>query len=123
MRQQSRLKQGLSIRTGTILDVNIITAASSTKNRDKLRDPKTHQTKKGNQWYFGMKGHIGVDGKSRVIPSVVATPANFYDSQVLEDLCLGMKPASGSINYIVAWSLPVNITSKDVCISPHGICQ
>ena len=81
--------QGMMISTGTIVDATIISAPSSTKNRDKRRDPEMHQTKKGNEWYFGMKMHIGVDSRSKVIHSVVATAANVHDSQVLEDLLHG----------------------------------
>ena len=54
-------KQGMKLSQGTIVDATIIAAPSSTKNRDKKRDPDMHQTRKGNQWYFGMKAHIGVD--------------------------------------------------------------
>ena len=79
-------EQGLRIASGTIVDASIISAPSSTRNKDKARDPEMHQTKKGNQWYFGMKAHIGVDSKTRQIHSVVATAANVHDSQVLEDL-------------------------------------
>ena len=82
-------QRGLKVSTGTIVDATIINAPSSTKNKDKKRDPEMHQTKKGNQWYFGMKGHIGVDSKSKLIHSVVATAANVHDSQVLEDLLHG----------------------------------
>lgn len=81
--------QGLRINTGTIVDATIISAPSSTKNRDKARDPEMHQTKKGNQWYFGMKGHIGTDSQTKLIHSVVATAANVHDSQVLNDLLHG----------------------------------
>ena len=82
-------EQGLRIASGTIVDASIISAPSSTRNKDKARDPEMHQTKKGNQWYFGMKAHIGVDSKTRQIHSVVATAANVHDSQVLEDLLHG----------------------------------
>ena len=81
--------QGLKINTGTIVDATIIAAPSSTKNRDKRRDPEMHQTKKGNEWHFGMKMHIGVDSRTKLIHSVVATAANVHDSQVLEDLLHG----------------------------------
>lgn len=81
--------QGLKVSTGTIVDATIINAPPSTKNRDKKRDPDMHQTKKGNQWYFGMKAHIGVDSKTKVIHSVVATAANVADSVVLPDLLHG----------------------------------
>src|SRR5215813_740421 len=66
-----------------------LSAPSSTKNAGKARDPEMHQTKKGNQWYFGMKAHIGVDSRSKLIHAVVATPANVADSTVLPDLLHG----------------------------------
>jgi IS5 family transposase len=82
-------KVGLKIGTGTIVDATIIAAPSSTKNREQQRDPEMHQTKKGNQWHFGMKAHIGVDSRLKQIHSVVATAANVHDSQVLPDLLHG----------------------------------
>ncbi len=82
-------EQGLQISRGTIVDATIITAPSSTKNRTKERDPEMHQTKKGNQWYFGMKAHIGVDSRTQLIHSVAATAAHVQDSQVLPDLLHG----------------------------------
>ena len=81
--------KGLKIATGTIVDATIINAPSSTKNAAKARDPEMHQTKKGNQWYFGMKAHLGVDSRSKLIHAVVATPANAADSTVLPDLLHG----------------------------------
>lgn len=80
---------GLSVSRGTIVDATIINAPSSTKNKTKARDPEMHQTKKGNQWYFGMKAHVGVDSQTKLIHSVVATPANVHDSQILPDLLHG----------------------------------
>ena len=71
------------------MDATIIVAPTSNKNRDKKRDPEMHQTKKGNEWYFGMKGHIGVDSKLKVIHSVAATAANVHDSQLLGELLHG----------------------------------
>lgn len=82
-------ENGLKVSTGTIVDATIINAPSSTKNRDKQRDPEMHQTRKGNQWYFGMKAHLGVDSRTKLIHSVVATAANVHDSQVLPDLLHG----------------------------------
>lgn len=82
-------ENGMKVARGTIVDATIINAPSSTKNKDKARDPDMHQTRKGNQWYFGMKAHIGVDSKSKLIHSVAATAANVHDSQVLEDLLHG----------------------------------
>lgn len=81
--------KGMKVATGTIVDATIINAPSSTKNTDKARDPDMHQTRKGNQWYFGMKAHIGVDSRSKIIHAVVATPANVADSAVLADLLHG----------------------------------
>src|SRR5271168_2438259 len=81
--------KGMKVATGTIVDATIINAPSSTKNADKARDPDMHQTRKGNQWYFGMKAHIGVDSKTKIIHAVVATAANVADSTVLPDLLHG----------------------------------
>lgn len=80
---------GIKVANGTIVDASIINAPSSTKNKEKSRDPEMHQTKKGNQWYFGVKAHIGVDSKTKIIHSVAATASNVHDSQVLEDLLHG----------------------------------
>src|SRR5438552_12928793 len=82
-------QQGLLMRAGTIVDATIIAAPSSTKNEDEARDPEMHQTKKGNQWYFGMKAHIGVDSQNKLIHSVAVTPANVADSKVLPHLLHG----------------------------------
>ena len=80
---------GMKVSTGTIVDATIISAPSSTKNADKARDPEMHQTKKGNQWYFGMKAHIGVDSRTKIIHAVAATAANVADSTVLPELLHG----------------------------------
>lgn len=82
-------ENGLKVNRGTIVDASIINAPSSTKNKKKQRDPEMHQTKKGNQWYFGMKAHIGVDSRTKLIHHVVATAANVHDSVVLGDLLHG----------------------------------
>ncbi len=68
--------KGIKIRTGTIMDATLISAPSSTKNEKGGRDPEMRQTRKGNQWYFAMKGHIGVDSKEKVIHSTQATSVN-----------------------------------------------
>ena len=81
--------KGVAIGTGTIVDATIIAAASSTKNADGTRDPEMHQVKKGNQWHFGMKAHLGVDSLEKIIHTVVATPANVHDSQVIGQLLHG----------------------------------
>jgi IS5 family transposase len=67
------------LKTGTVVDATIIAAPSSTKNKDGERDPEMHQTKKGNQWHFGMKAHIGVDAESGLVHTVVGTAANVND--------------------------------------------
>ncbi len=82
-------EQGLQVSRGTIVGATIISAPSSTKNRTEERDPEMHQTKKGNQWYFGMKAHIGVDSRTKLIHSVAATAANVHDSQVVPALLHG----------------------------------
>ncbi|CAH1090718.1 transposase (fragment) [Candidatus Nitrotoga sp. 1052] len=66
---------GMTLKTGTIVDATLIAAPSSTKNIEKKRDPEMHQTRKGQQWYFGMKLHIGVDSQSGLAHSAVVTPA------------------------------------------------
>jgi IS5 family transposase len=74
-------EKGLLLGKGTIVDATIIAAPSSTKNQAKARDPEMHQTKKGNQWYFGMKAHIGVDADSRLTHTLSCTPANVADQR------------------------------------------
>ena len=81
--------RGIKVGTGTIMDATIIAAPSSTKNEDGKRDPEMHQTKKGNQWYFGLKAHIGVDSKAKIVHSVTATPANVHDSRAIDDILHG----------------------------------
>ena len=71
--------RGLRLREGTIVDASIIEAPSSTKNRCGERDPEMHQTKKGDEWHFGMKVHIGADAQTGVVHSVTTTPANVHD--------------------------------------------
>ena len=82
-------RSGFALRTGTIVDATLIGAPSSTKNADKQRDPEMHQTKKGNQWYFGMKLHIGVDSQSGLAHSAVVTAANVHDKHPLPKLLHG----------------------------------
>lgn len=86
-------EKGYLMRKGTIVDATLIAASSSTKNKDKKRDPEMRQTKKGNQWYFGMKGHIGVDVDSGIVHSVEGTPANVHDRNKLHDLLHGKERA------------------------------
>ena len=72
-------QKGLMLKTGTVVDATLIAAPSSTKNKDGKRDPEMHQTKKGNQWHFGMKAHIGVDADSGLVHTVIGTAANVND--------------------------------------------
>ena len=72
-------QQGLLLKTGTLVDATLIAAPSSTKNKSGERDPEMHQAKKGNQWHFGMKAHIGVDAESGLVHTVIGTAANVSD--------------------------------------------
>lgn len=72
-------ERGLMVRSGTVVDATLIAAPSSTKNQTRSRDPEMHQTKKGNQWYFGCKAHVGTDAASGLAHSVVVTAANVAD--------------------------------------------
>ena len=81
--------KGIRITTGTIVDATMIHAPSSTKNDRKQRDPEMNQTRKGNQWYFGMKAHIGVDSKEGIVHSVCSTAASVSDVHMLSDLLHG----------------------------------
>jgi len=81
--------KGIRIATGTIVDATIIHAPSSTRNEKKERDPAMHQTKKGKQWYFGLKAHIGVDSKEGTVHSVATSAANVSDIHMLPDLLHG----------------------------------
>lgn len=85
--------KGLMVSEGTIVDATIIHAPSSTKNQKSQRDPEMASTKKGNQWYFGMKAHIGTDSKRGLAHTAVVTAANEHDSQVFEDLLHGQEAA------------------------------
>ena len=76
---QQLAAQGLRLREGTIVDATILDAPASTKNRAQARDPEMHQVKKGNQWYFGMKAHIGVDAATGLVHSLATTAANVAD--------------------------------------------
>ncbi len=81
--------KGIRITTGTIVDATIIHAPSSTKNEKKERVPEMHRTKKENQWYFGMKAHIGVDSKEGIVHSVCSTAASVSDVHMLPELLHG----------------------------------
>ena len=83
------LEGGMKLSGGTIVDATLIAAPPSVKNQDKSRDPEMHQTKKGNQWYFGMKVHIGVDSQSGLVHSASVTAANVHDSHEVANLLHG----------------------------------
>jgi len=84
-------ERGLFVGKGTIVDATIINAPSSTKNADNERDPEMHQTRKGKQWYFGMKVHTGTDTDSGLVHTVIATSANVADVNVLGELLHGQE--------------------------------
>ena len=83
--------RGLLLREGTLVDATLIAAPSSTKNQAKQRAPEMHQTKKGNQWYFGMKAHIGADRDSKLVHTVVVTAANVADITKTAELLHGQE--------------------------------
>jgi transposase, IS5 family len=93
----------LSMREGTIVDATIIAAPTSTKNQNKERDPQMHQAKKGNQWYFGMKAHVGADAQSGIVHTVVGTAANVADVKCAPALLHGKeKTGFGDAGYLGA---------------------
>src|SRR5574343_711689 len=92
--------KGLMLRTGTVVDATLIAAPSSTKNAEGERDPEMKQTRKGNNWYFGMKAHIGVDAASGLVHTVVCTSANVNDLNVAGQLLHGQeRVAYGDAGY------------------------
>ena len=82
-------EEGLILKEGTIVDTSIIEAPSSTKNRKRERDPEMKQTRKGNQWRFGMKLHVGVDGQSGLVHSLATSSAKVHDLRAPEELLQG----------------------------------
>ena len=97
------MERGLILKKGTIVDSTIISAPSSTKNREKKRDPDAHQTKKGNTWHFGYKAHIGVDRDSGIVHTVKATAANIHDVTMTSELLHGEEETvNGDSGYIGA---------------------
>ena len=86
-------ERGLVMNEGTIVDATIINAPSSTKKQKKQRDPEMHQTKKDNQWYFGMKAHTGVDKDSGLVHTVAVSAANLHGSQAMDELLHGEENA------------------------------
>ncbi|MCA0957398.1 IS5 family transposase [Mameliella alba] len=86
--------QGITLRSGTLVDATIIDAPSSTKNEAQARDPEMSSTKKGNEWFFGMKAHVDVDAESGIVHSMETTTAKVYDSQVWDDLLHGAETSA-----------------------------
>jgi len=82
-------EKGLMLKAGSAVDATLISAPSSTKNGSGKRDPEMHQTKKGNQWYFGMKAHVGVDAESGLVHTVIGTAANVHDINEAQALLHG----------------------------------
>jgi IS5 family transposase len=96
-------RKGLLLKRGTMVDATIIEAPTSTKNASGERDPEMHQTKKGNDWHFGMKAHIGADADSGLVHTVVTTPANESDVAQVDQLLHGKeKVVHGDAGYIGA---------------------
>jgi IS5 family transposase len=83
------LANGMKLSGGTIVDATLIAAPPSVKNEEKARDPEMHQTKKGNQWHFGMKLHIGADSQSGLVHSASVTAANVHDGHEVPNLLHG----------------------------------
>jgi IS5 family transposase len=93
-------ERGILLREGTLVDATIIAAPSSTKNKAKARDPEMHQTRKGKQWYFGMKAHVGVDADSGVVHTLTGTAANVADISETHRLLHGQeKRGQGDSGY------------------------
>ena len=80
------IEQGMKVSAGTMVDATIVNASSSTKNKEQSRDPEMHQTRKGNQWYFGMKIHVGADVDNGTAHTVTVTAANQADINELPNL-------------------------------------
>jgi IS5 family transposase len=93
-------ERGLLLKAGTAVDATLIAAPTSTKNKDKKRDPEMHSSKKGNQWYFGMKAHIGVDADSGLVHTVRGTSGNVSDIAEANSLLHGQESvAFGDAGY------------------------
>jgi IS5 family transposase len=97
--------QGLMMREGTIVDATLIAASPATKSKDKKRDPEMHQSKKGNDWHFGLKAHIGVDSASGLVHTVIGSAGNVSDvTQAHTRCCMAMKSRR--------WATPATRASK-----------
>lgn len=119
--------KGLKVGTGTIVDATIISAPSSTKNDKGERDPEMHQTRKGQQWFFGMKLHIGVDSKTGLAHSAVVTAANVHDKHAIPQLLHGAErevygdSAYASQQELIASKAPQALDRTNRRVGPAGI--
>jgi IS5 family transposase len=121
-------RKGLLLKRGSIVDATIIAAPSSTKNSTGERDPEMHQTKKGNQWHFGMKAHIAVDAESGLVHTVTATAANEADVEPVADLLhgkeeqvwadSGYRGAQARVKRDVLWNIAGR--PSDIATMPEG---
>lgn len=121
-------KKGLLLKRGSIVDATIIAAPSSTKNSTGERDPDMHQTKKGNQWHFGMKAHIAVDAESGLVHTVTTTAANEADVEQVADLLhgketqvwadSGYRGAQARVKRELDWHIAAR--PSDIAKLPHG---
>ena len=121
-------RKGLLLKRGSIVDATIIAAPSSTKNAEGERDPEMHQTKKGNQWHFGMKAHIGVDAHSGLVHTVTTTAANEADVEQVADLLhgkeehvwadSGYRGAASRVERTVQWHIAAR--PSDIAKLPEG---
>ena len=110
-------ERGLLLRQGTLVDATLIAAPSSTKNQDRARDPEMHQTRKGSNWHFGMKAHIGVDAESGLTHTVVTTPANTHDVTQTHALLHGQETdVHGDAGYVGAEKREEN---QDTAVTWH----
>jgi IS5 family transposase len=125
-------RKRLLLRKGSIVDATITLAPSSTKNVEGERDPEMHQTKKDNQWHFGMKAHIGVDADSGLVHTVITTAANEADVEQVADLLDGKEPEvwadsgyRGVQNRVghegLTWHIAVRLS--DIAKMPEGKAQ
>jgi transposase, IS5 family len=112
-------RKGLMLKRGSIVDATIIAAPSSTKNEAGARDPEMHQVKKGNQWHFGMKAHIGVDADSGLVHTVLTTPANESDVEQIDELLHGKEEVvhadagyTGAQNHVRRKNIRLEIAAK-----------
>jgi len=109
------------MREGTLVDATIINAPSSTKNTSKQRDPEMHQTQKGNQWYFGMKAHIGMDSQSGLVHTVTGTAANVSDISQTHTLLHGKEKAVyADAGYLGVDTFEIRFPLASTVTSPLG---